>query len=62
LRRYERARRAQWQRFAFATDGLQRLFTQPQPGIAWLRNRGMELFDRCAPIKSRAARAAMGLA
>ena len=61
LRRYERARQAQWLRFATATDGLQRLFTRPQPGIAWLRNRGMRLFDRCAPVKSRAARAAMGL-
>jgi ubiquinone biosynthesis UbiH/UbiF/VisC/COQ6 family hydroxylase len=61
LRRYERARQSQWRRFALATDGLQRLFTQPEPGIAWLRNQGMALFDRCAPIKSRAARAAMGL-
>ncbi|MDR2990812.1 MAG: FAD-dependent monooxygenase [Burkholderiaceae bacterium] len=61
LRRYERARQAQWQRFALATDGLQRLFTQPEPGLAWLRNQGMRLFDRCTPIKSRAARAAMGL-
>lgn len=61
LRRYERARQAQWQRFAFTTDGLQRLFTRPDPGIVWLRNWGMRLFDRCAPVKSRAARAAMGL-
>jgi 2-polyprenyl-6-methoxyphenol hydroxylase-like FAD-dependent oxidoreductase len=62
LRRYERARQAQWLRFAFATDGLQRLFTQPDPAIAWLRNQGMQLFDRCTPVKSRIARAAMGLA
>jgi 2-polyprenyl-6-methoxyphenol hydroxylase-like FAD-dependent oxidoreductase len=62
LRRYERARQAQWLRFALATDGLQRLFTQPEPGLAWLRNQGMRLFDYCAPVKSRAARAAMGLA
>jgi len=61
LRRYERARQAQWLRFAFATDGLQRLFTRPEPSIARLRNWGMALFDRCAPVKSRAARAAMGL-
>jgi len=62
LRRYERARQAQWLRFAFATDGLQRLFAQPEPSIAWLRNQGMRLFDHCTPVKSRIARAAMGLA
>ncbi|MDR0458834.1 MAG: FAD-dependent monooxygenase [Burkholderiaceae bacterium] len=61
LRRYERARQAQWLRFAAATDGLQRLFTRPEPGVAWLRNQAMQWFDRITPIKSRAARAAMGL-
>ena len=61
LRRYERARQAQWLRFALATDGLQRLFARPEPGVAWLRNWGMGLFDRCDPLKSRAAHAAMGL-
>jgi 2-polyprenyl-6-methoxyphenol hydroxylase-like FAD-dependent oxidoreductase len=60
LRRYERARQSEWLRFAVATDGLQRLFTRPEPGMAWLRNWGMDLSDRCAPVKSRAARAAMG--
>jgi len=62
LRRYERARQAQWRRFAFATDGLQRLFTRPEPGIAWLRNAGMRLFDHSGRLKARAARAAMGQA
>jgi ubiquinone biosynthesis UbiH/UbiF/VisC/COQ6 family hydroxylase len=62
LRRYERARQAQWLRFAFATDGLQRLFSRPETAVSWLRNIGMGVFDRCTPLKSRAARAAMGLA
>jgi len=62
LRRYERARKGEWQRLKFATDGLQVLFGHPSPLAATLRNRGMSLFDHSGPIKTRVARLAMGIA
>lgn len=62
LRRYERARRGDWQRMKLATDQLQLLFSHPAPLAGALRNWGMTLFDRSGPIKSRIARLAMGAA
>ena len=60
LRRYERARRGVWLRTRVATDGLQRLFAHPAPGITSVRNWGLQWFDRCAPAKTWAVRLATG--
>lgn len=62
LRRYERARQADWLRMRLATDGLQLLFNRPEPIAASLRNWGMTLFDASGPLKSRIAKLAMGTA
>lgn len=58
LRRYERARKSVWWRTRLATDGLQRLFSHPAPGIASLRNWGLQWFDHSGPAKSCAVRLA----
>ena len=62
LRRYERARQADWLRMSLATDALQQLFGRPEAGAAALRNWGMSLFDVSGPLKSRVTRLAMGTA
>jgi 2-polyprenyl-6-methoxyphenol hydroxylase-like FAD-dependent oxidoreductase len=61
LRRYQRARQADWLRMSWATDGLQQLFARPEPAAVALRNWGMKAFDACAPLKSRIAKLAMGV-
>lgn len=60
LRRYERARRGDWLRMRWATDGLQRLFDHPSPWAGLLRNWGMTAFEHSGPVKARIARLAMG--
>ncbi len=60
LRRYERARQGEWLRMRLATDGLQLLFSQPEPLAAAARNLGMRLFDASGPIKAGVTRLAMG--
>jgi len=62
LRRYERERKAGLAAAALAMDGLQQLFARPEPLLAPLRNRGMNAFDRCHPLKGWVARHAMGVA
>ena len=51
LRRHVRERAGPTQAMALLTDGLLHLFAQPQPGFRELRNRGMSLLNRIAPIK-----------
>ena len=51
LRRHVRERAAATQAMALVTDSLLHLFAQPQPGWRELRNRGMGLLNRIAPIK-----------
>ena len=51
LRRHVRERAGPTQAMRLLTDGLLRLFSQPQPGFRELRNRGMSLLNRVAPIK-----------
>ena len=51
LRRHVRERAGPTQAMALLTDGLLQLFAQPQPGFRELRNRGMSLLNRIAPIK-----------
>lgn len=60
LRRYARARQLDVTAMQFATDGLQALFSQPEPGWGWLRNWGMRGFDRISPLKRWVARQAAG--
>lgn len=72
LRSYARARRTETVLLQQGTDALHRLFHNrlpklpglPElpapPGLAWLRNAGLDLTDRLSPLKSRLARLAMG--
>lgn len=52
LRRYERSRREDVAAMVAATDGLQRLFSSRLPGMAALRNAGLNLADRLPGLKS----------
>ena len=60
LRRYERARQADWLRMSLATDALQQLFSRPEAAATALRHWGMAAFEQSGPIKRRIARLAMG--
>lgn len=51
LRRYERARREDAAVMLTVTDGLQRLFSSALPGVAWLRNTGLEITGRIPLLK-----------
>ncbi|WP_051237653.1 FAD-dependent monooxygenase [Ottowia thiooxydans] len=62
LRRYERARQADWLRMSLTTDAMQQLFSRPEGMLASLRNWGMTIFDHSGPLKSGIARLAMGTA
>ena len=60
LRRYERARRAEILAMQFATDGLQGLFNNAQPLLAWTRNTGLALTNRLAWVKHQLLKQALG--
>ncbi|WP_287881067.1 UbiH/UbiF family hydroxylase [Aquitalea sp.] len=61
LRRYERERREAVKTMQLTCDGLYRLFhTQHVPGLSWLRNTGLSLTNRLAPLKRQFARHAIG--
>lgn len=60
LRRYERARQADFARMALVTDGLYGLFSAPDSRLQTLRGWGLRGFDRLQPIKRWAIRQAMG--
>jgi 2-polyprenyl-6-methoxyphenol hydroxylase-like FAD-dependent oxidoreductase len=60
LRRYERARREDILTMTAATHGLQRLFNNSVAPLAWMRNLGLDLTDRMAPIKAMLVRHARG--
>ena len=60
LRRYERRRKSDNLGMMWAMEGLHRLFgAQPLP-LRWLRNTGLNLVDRAAPLKNFLARRAIG--
>jgi len=59
LRRYERARREDAVAMLVATDGLQRLFSSRLPGIAALRNAGLNVAGRLPLMKSLLAQHAL---
>lgn len=60
LRQYERSRKLEAALLAGATDGLQRLFSQPGKTWQGLRNMGLSMFDQSGPLKSWVANRAMG--
>lgn len=53
LRRYERARKADILSMQAVTTGLQKLFNRDSTSLAWLRNNGLALTNRIAPLKRR---------
>lgn len=60
LRRYERARKADYAVVGGSGDALQKLFTLSVPVAQSLRNQGMNVFERSGPLKNWIARRAMG--
>jgi len=60
LERYQRARREEVMVLQTATDALHRLFRTRTPGLASLRNLGMELTNRLPPLKNMLTRYALG--
>ena len=60
LRRYARARALPNRAMALVTDSLLRLFAAEQPLVRELRNRGMTLLNRLAPLKRALTARAMG--
>jgi 2-polyprenylphenol 6-hydroxylase len=60
LRRYQRQRKEETLLLQHGTHALHQLFAQRSPGLAWLRNLGLDLTDRLGPVKSIFARYAMG--
>lgn len=60
LRRYERARKAEFAAMGGLTDGLFLLFNQEQALVQTLRNWGMTGVNRLAPLKLWLAKQAMG--
>lgn len=61
LRRYERRRRLHNTLMQKSFAGFKVLFGERRLPVRWLRNTGMSLLDRAAPLKVLVARQAMGL-
>lgn len=62
LRRYERSRKEDILAMEYVTDGLHTLFGSRLPGIPVLRNAGLTLTDRFAPLKRLLVKRALGRA
>jgi hypothetical protein len=60
LRRYVRARAAPTWAMGRLTDGLLQLFSSPHPGAQELRNRGLTLVNKLAPLKRWLVSRALG--
>lgn len=60
LARYERRRRGEVLLMLEATDRLCRLFANPNPALAWLRNAGLDLTNRLPFVKRLLMTHAMG--
>jgi len=60
LRRYERQRQVPTLAMGQLTDGLLRLFSQDQPAVRELRNRGMTLVNHLTPLKRWLTSRALG--
>lgn len=61
LSRYERWRRADTVAMGFATDGLNRLFSNDSTALKYLRDLGLGIVDRAPALKRFFAREAAGL-
>jgi 2-octaprenylphenol hydroxylase len=61
LRRYERRRKSENLLTAAALDGLERLFSSSNPGIARLRSAGLGAVGSLPFVKRRLARHALGI-
>jgi 2-octaprenyl-6-methoxyphenol hydroxylase len=61
LERYERWRRFDTMAMGFATDALNRLFSNNSSALKLLRDVGLGLVDRAAPVKGFFAKEAAGL-
>ncbi|HEY1076204.1 MAG TPA: UbiH/UbiF/VisC/COQ6 family ubiquinone biosynthesis hydroxylase [Fontimonas sp.] len=61
LEKYQRARRAAATEMIAVTDGLYRLYRHQQPGLRWLRQRGVGAVNAAAPLRQALVRAACGL-
>lgn len=61
LARYQRWRRADTVAMGFATDGLNRLFSNESTALKYLRDLGLGLVDRTPGVKKFFAREAAGL-
>jgi 2-octaprenylphenol hydroxylase len=61
LRRYERWRKPENLLSMRAFDGINRLFSNANPGLGAMRRAGLTLVDRLAPLKGVFMRRAMGL-
>ncbi len=62
LRRYERWRKGENIAMVGAMDLFKRLFSNRNPALALLRNTGLTLVDRLAPLKHLFMRRALGIA
>lgn len=60
LRQFERSRREDHLALEAVTDGLQLLFASNLPGVKRLRNAGMRIVDRLAPLKRMLVKRALG--
>jgi 2-polyprenyl-6-methoxyphenol hydroxylase-like FAD-dependent oxidoreductase len=60
LARHARERAAPTLAMGAVTDGLLKLFAHPSPWVKQLRNRGLGLVDRIAPLKRALTQAALG--
>ena len=61
LRRYQRRRKGENLLMMAAMDGFKQLFGARALPVRWLRNEGMRLVGRAAPLKRRIMRHAMGV-
>ena len=60
LRRYERSRKEEVIVMEYVTDGLQALFGSHVPGVSMLRNAGLKMTGRFAPLKRFLVKHALG--
>jgi 2-octaprenylphenol hydroxylase len=61
LRSYERWRKGDNLSMMFTFDGFKRLFGNDLAALAWLRNGGLSLVDRLAPVKQAIMRHSLGI-
>jgi 2-octaprenylphenol hydroxylase len=61
LRRYERSRRGDNLLTQKSMEAINRLFSNDTPGVRQLRNLGLKLTDRIAPLKALFMRQALGM-